>query len=79
MSDPTANNALLLDAAGVCAKLSIGLSHFHNLRRAGRMPLEAVRLGKSVRFRASELDAWVAAGAPSADRWRAMNLARRSA
>jgi predicted DNA-binding transcriptional regulator AlpA len=70
-----AADAILLDAHGVCARLSIGLSHFHALRRDGRFPLAPVRLGKSVRFYADELRQWTAARCPGEMKWRAMQQA----
>lgn len=63
---------LLLDAAGVCARLCIGLSHLHAMRRQGRFPLQPIRLGRAVRFRSDDLSAWCAAGCPPAGRWSAM-------
>ena len=66
------DDSLLLSAAQICSRLSIGLSHLHGMRRAGRFPLQPIRLGKSVRFKATELSAWCDAGCPSGDRWRAM-------
>jgi predicted DNA-binding transcriptional regulator AlpA len=78
-ADSIPDNAILLDAAGVCHRPSIGISHLHALRRAGRFPLMPVRLGRAVRFRADELSRWVSAGCPAADRWRAMNMGRKGA
>jgi predicted DNA-binding transcriptional regulator AlpA len=63
---------LLVDAPGVCATLGIGLTLFHTLRNTGRFGPSPVRLGRAVRFRSDEVAAWVAAGAPSLERWRAM-------
>jgi excisionase family DNA binding protein len=75
MKSDTPVDAILLNADDVCRRLSIGLSNFHKLRRAGKMPLTPVRLGRAVRFRASELAEWVAADCPTSDRWRLLQQA----
>jgi len=67
-------DAILLSAADVCARLSIGVSCFYSMRRAGQFPLEAVRLGRrAVRWRADELRRWTDLGCPAIERWRLMN------
>jgi predicted DNA-binding transcriptional regulator AlpA len=71
MPDDSAN-ALLLSAQDVCDRLRIGLSHLHAMKRCGKFPLQPIRLGRAVRFRADELAAWIAAGCPTTDRWRAI-------
>ena len=68
----TTGTALLIAGNEVCARLSIGKSKFHQMIRAGQMPLRPIRLGRAVRYRADELAAWVAAECPNCDRWRAM-------
>jgi predicted DNA-binding transcriptional regulator AlpA len=60
---------ILIDGAEICRRLSIGMSHFHALRRAGKFPLTPVRLGRAVRWRAADLARWIAAGCPA--RWAA--------
>jgi excisionase family DNA binding protein len=68
----TTDNPLLIDGAEVCARLSIGKSKLHQMIRAGRFPVSPIRLGRAVRYSAADLSAWVAAGCPASDRWRAM-------
>lgn len=63
---------LLLDADGVCLRLSIGKSHFFELKKTDRFPLQPLRLGRCVRFRADELQRWIDAGCPGAMRWKAL-------
>ena len=69
MPESPAIDALLLDAHGVCRALSIGVSHFHGLRKAGAFPLMPIRLGRSVRWKLSELLLWTEAGCPNQRRW----------
>lgn len=52
--------------------LGVSLATFHNLRKSGEFPLQPVRIGRSVRWSCEEVDAYIAAGAPSADRWEAL-------
>jgi excisionase family DNA binding protein len=72
MAAETTENPLLIDGGEVCARLSIGKSKLHAMLRAGRFPVAPIRLGRAVRYRADELSAWVSAGCPVSDRWRAM-------
>jgi predicted DNA-binding transcriptional regulator AlpA len=69
---PTADAPILLDARGVCARLSIGLSHFHALKSDGRFPLTPIRLGRAVRWDLRDVAAWIDAKCPNEYRWRAM-------
>jgi len=59
-------DAELLDVGAVATLLG-GCSprHVRRLADAGRMP-RPVRLGSLVRWRRAELEAWIAAGCPSA-------------
>lgn len=61
---------LLLSAAEVAALLGISRSAFYSLLSSGRIGPMQVRLGRSVRWRVDELQAWVTAGCPSRDRWQ---------
>lgn len=78
LSTAATDNALLLSGPDVCARLRIGVSLFHGLRRQGRLPLTPIRLGRAVRFSADELARWTAAGCPNAMKWNAMNAGRRA-
>ena len=53
--------ALLLDVQTVAALLDCSPRHVYRLHDAGKMPA-AVRVGALVRWRRSDLDAWLAAG-----------------
>lgn len=72
----------MMDALAVShddAAVLVGISpaHLSNLRAAGKFGPKAIRLGRSVRFEVAELRAWLAAGAPSLDRWQQMQGAAR--
>jgi excisionase family DNA binding protein len=66
---------LALPAVEVAKLLGISKRHLAALNASGRLP-RAVRLGRSVRWRADELRDWLAAGAPSRERWEAMRPSR---
>jgi excisionase family DNA binding protein len=55
--------------------LGLSLSGVEKLNRAGRLPLP-IRLGRSVRWPADEIRAWLAAGCPERARWAAIKGAR---
>lgn len=62
---------LLLSAAEAAEALRISERHFYKLHSGGRLP-RPVRLGRSVRWRAKELQEWLDAGAPPRGRWEAL-------
>lgn len=57
----------LLDVRAVAALLDCSPRHVYRLSDAGRMP-PPVRIGALVRWRRSDLDAWLADGCPSTRR-----------
>lgn len=63
-SPPADSPAKLLDVQGVATMLGCSTRHVYRLSDAGRMP-RPLRLGSLVRWRRSDLDDWLAAGAPS--------------
>lgn len=71
MPDTTTAPAPLLVNAKTAARLcGIGRTCWYALLASGRIPAP-VRLGRAVRWRASELAAWCAAGCPPRERWEA--------
>jgi excisionase family DNA binding protein len=54
----------LLDVRAVAALLDCSPRHVYRLADGGRMP-PPVRIGALVRWRRTDLDAWLAAGCPS--------------
>jgi excisionase family DNA binding protein len=63
-SDDADGDALLLDAGTVARLLSLSRATVWRLRDAGKLP-EPVRIGGCVRWRRSDLDAWISAGCPA--------------
>jgi len=59
---------LALSADEVAVLLGISRAHVWKLASTGRLP-KPVRLGRAVRWDRKNLEAWLAAGAPSRDRW----------
>ena len=66
LADPGAPPALL-DVRAVAALLDCSPRHVYRLSDAGRMPAP-VRIGALVRWRRTELLAWLDAGCPAPDR-----------
>jgi len=67
---------LALSADEVAEALGISRAHVWKLASTGRLP-KPVRLGRAVRWARKDLEEWLAAGAPSRDRWEAENGRRR--
>jgi predicted DNA-binding transcriptional regulator AlpA len=61
-----------LDHATTAAFCGISDSHLFALEKTGRFGPIPIRLGRSKRFLTVEVRAWLAAGAPSRDRWLSM-------
>jgi predicted DNA-binding transcriptional regulator AlpA len=61
---------LAVTDAEVAKLLHISRRHVANLDASGRLP-RALRFGRAKRWILPELRAWMAAGAPSRDRWEA--------
>jgi excisionase family DNA binding protein len=59
--------SVLLDVRAVAALLNCSSRHVYRLADSGRMP-KPVRVGALVRWRRTDLDAWLAAGCPSTRR-----------
>lgn len=62
---------LAVDAATAARMCGVSPAHWYALLAAGRAP-PGIRLGRSRRWTVAELSAWLAAGAPTADRWAVM-------
>lgn len=74
--EQSSKQVLLLSAAELAILLSCSVRHIRRLDEAGLLP-KPVRLGKSVRWIATELHAWLAAGAPSRKAWESMKGGER--
>ncbi|ADG68471.1 Prophage CP4-57 regulatory [Planctopirus limnophila DSM 3776] len=57
------NNPILATAESVASMLSISLRTLWRMRSAGKLPAP-VRVGKSTRWRVSDIQEWIAAGCP---------------
>jgi excisionase family DNA binding protein len=76
MTTVTACDRLALCADEIARLLGVSLRHVHALNATGRLP-RPFRLGRSVRWRLEELDAWIEAGAPNRERWDAIREGER--
>ena len=61
---------LALTSADLAEQLGISQRHLHTLNKAGKVP-KPFRLGISVRWARSEIEEWLAAGAPDRTAWEA--------
>ena len=59
---------LLIDVKGVAAMLGVHRASVFKLRNTGRMP-PPLRILGAVRWRRREIEDWVRAGMPPAERW----------
>jgi predicted DNA-binding transcriptional regulator AlpA len=63
---------IAVSAADFAALLGLSLSGFYGMKATGRIGPVPLHLGRAVRYRADEIRAWVAAGAPPRQKWLAM-------
>lgn len=61
---------LALTAEEVAGLLGVSRAHVWKLHSIGHLPLP-IRLGRATRWNRKTLEDWLAAGAPSRDRWEA--------
>lgn len=59
----------LLNMHQVCALTGFTRVHINNLANTGRMP-KPLKIGRSIRWRASDIDAWIDAGCPCVESMR---------
>jgi len=65
----------LLTMRQLAAKLQVSTRHITSMRSRAMLPTP-LRIGRAIRWRTEEIDAWLAAGAPCVDRWAAMRKGR---
>lgn len=70
------NGQLALSAEDVAKALGISRAHVWKLESRGELP-RPVRLGRAVRWSKKDIEEWLAAGAPSRDRWELMRAGHR--
>lgn len=68
------SDRLALTAPNLAEQLGISQRHLHTLNQQGKVP-KPIRLGNSVRWPRSEIEAWLAAGAPDRTAWEARKRA----
>jgi excisionase family DNA binding protein len=66
----------LLAVSEVAEHLRISVRQVWKLNASGSLP-SPIRLGRSVRWRAAELSAWIAEGCPCRDQWVVLREAAR--
>jgi len=68
----------LITVSELAEKLQLSERSIHGKRASGELPAP-IRLGRSVRWRADEIRAWLEAGAPPQEKWEAMQQELRQA
>lgn len=66
------SDRLALSAKGAAAALGISRAQLWKLHASGKIPLPIYLGTKAPRWRADELRAWLAAGAPDRETWQRM-------
>ena len=72
----TSRDPLLIDFAGLSALLCRSRASLERDLSAGRL-LRPIRLGRALRWRIAEVQAWIDAGAPSAAEWESRRKGAR--
>jgi Predicted transcriptional regulator len=65
---------ILIDVAVLAKKLCVHEVTIRKWQSSGKIPAP-VRIGRAVKWRLAEIDAWIAAKCPTLARWEAMNAA----
>ena len=63
-------DSLLLTVEDLAALLKLGRATVYIFLADGRLPLRTYKFGRCTRFSRAEVEAYVAAGLPSAREWR---------
>jgi excisionase family DNA binding protein len=66
---------LALSAAELGRRMGVSLRHVRRMDSAQKLP-RPVRLGRSVRWPAAEIDDWLRSGAPDRERWERLRTTR---
>ncbi len=75
MTADTRADALLIPDTDAARLAGVSRSTLHALRAAGRWGPAPIRLGRCLRFRKADVEAWIGAGCPDARTWQAMRAA----
>jgi excisionase family DNA binding protein len=65
---------ILIDASMLAEKLNVHEVTIRKWQVNGKIPAP-VRIGRAVKWRLTEIDAWIKAGCPPRAKWEAMNAA----
>ncbi len=68
LQEPKTDQMLTLSASQLSKRLGCSVRHIRRLCAAGKMP-KPLTLGRSVRWLAVEIEAWLEAGAPNRQTW----------
>lgn len=71
---PAVPAPLAVDSFGAAAMVGVSESHWRVMLAGGRIP-PGFKLGRRRLWSTQELRAWIAVGAPSADRWEKIRRA----
>ncbi len=77
-SETREGESLAYSAEQLAERFHVSLRHIRRMDSAGKLP-KPVRLGRSVRWSAREIERWLAAGAPDRKRWEALKTDGRDA
>ncbi len=76
VTDDGCEDATLLTAGDLAKRLRVSLRQVRKLHSEALVPAP-VRLGRSVRWRGSEVGKWIEAGCPSRETWETMRNGQR--
>lgn len=76
LGQETTIEAVLIDANAAARMCSMHRASWYKAVAGGKAPA-SVRIGRMVRWRLEEIEAWIAAGCPPRDKWEAMRNRRQ--
>lgn len=74
----TEPSPIVVNTAELATLLHVSQRHINDMNKEGRLPAP-VRFGRAVRWIRSEIDAWLAAGAPDRNAWNMHRAAESGA
>ncbi len=69
------NNPRLITAENLGDMLSLGRSKVYDMKASGLLP-RPIKLGRSVRWRLSDIESWINAGCPSQEKFEKLRGAK---
>lgn len=70
MIDAAPDKPLMISVREACGLLNIARSTYFQLRDAGRIGPEEIKLGRKILIRKAELTDWITAGCPARNQWK---------